>query len=264
MLRGPGLLGVRHGAGRLVGLVGLVVFFAAWEIFARALAQPVLVAPPSEVASDLWRWCSSGDILPHLRTTGVELAGGYGLGLLVGLVLGTVMALVEPMRRMLQPLVVGVNSAPALALAPLLLIWFGFGLISKLLLVALVTVFPVLVNTQTGIVGTDRSLLDVARSFDASRTQAILKVRLPASLPLIFAGMQISITRAVAAVFAAELFGATAGIGYSILNASQTFNTVRVFSGILVLSALGIAITSLVTWGGRKATPWYEPNRRGD
>jgi NitT/TauT family transport system permease protein len=255
---------LKRAPGRLVGLVGVVLFFAAWEIFARALDQPVLVSPPSEVAQDLWKWCSSGDILPHLKTTAIELGAGYGIGLVVGLILGMVMALVEPMRRVLQPLVVGINSAPALALAPLLLIWFGFGVVSKMLLVALVAVFPVLVNTHTGIVGTDRSLLEVARSFNISRAQSILKVRVPAALPLIFAGMQISITRAVAAVFAAELFGASSGIGYTILNASQTFNTVRVFSGILVLSVLGIALTSLVTWGGRKATPWYGPNRRSE
>jgi NitT/TauT family transport system permease protein len=248
--------------GRFAGLAGLVLFFGAWEIFAQALNQPVLVSPPSEVAQDLWKWCSSGDILPQLKTTAIELGAGYGLGLLVGLGLGLVMALVEPLRRMLQPLVVGINSAPALALAPLLLIWFGFGLTSKLLLVALVSVFPVLVNTQTGIAGTDPALVDVARSFNASTMAAIYKVRLPAALPLIFAGMQISITRAVAAVFAAELFGATSGIGYSILSASQTFNTVRVFSGILVLSVLGIALTSLVTWFGNKATPWYGANRK--
>jgi len=247
---------------RTAGVWGVSSFFLVWELFARALAKPILLVPPTEVVSDLWNWSSSGDIVPHFKTTATELVCGYGIGMTTGLVLGFSMALLEPVRRSMRPLVVGINSAPALALAPLLLIWFGFGLTSKMLLVALVAVFPILVNTMTGINGADPELIDVARSFNTSRSKLVRKVRVPAALPFIFAGMQISITRATAAVFAAELFGASSGIGYTIFAASQTFDTARVFSGILVLSLLGITLTNLLTYFGNRATPWYGANRK--
>jgi NitT/TauT family transport system permease protein len=247
--------------GFLLGLSGILAFFGVWEVFAVLLNKPILVSTVTAVASDLWHWIITGQIFPQLKTTVIELAAGYGLGAVVGLLLGMVMALSNIARRILDPLIVGINSAPALALAPLLLIWFGFGLWSKLLLVTFVTIFPILVNTQLGMTGTDPALLEVARSFDSSWWNIIAKVRFMSALPLILASFQVSITRATAAVFAAELFGATSGIGYSILNASQTFDTVRVFSGIIVLSALGVGLTAIVSWIAKKSTPWYGHGR---
>lgn len=248
-------------SGTLLGILGIVLFLVVWQIFAVVLNQPILIASVTGVLSDLWHWIRTGQIFPQLKTTFIELIAGYLLGMIAGLVLGVLMALSEFVRRLLVPLTVGINSAPALALAPLLLIWFGFGIWSKLLLVTFVTVFPILVNTQLGIAGTDAGLLEVANSFDASRWKVLMRVRVPSALPLILASFQISITRSVAAVFAAELFGATSGIGYSILNASQTFDTVRVFSGIVVLSAMGILLTWIVSWIARKSTPWYGQGR---
>jgi NitT/TauT family transport system permease protein len=246
---------------RGAGVLGIVLFLAGWELFARHLDQGILLVPPSAVAEDLWTWISSGEIGPHLRTSGLELAIGFGLGLVAGVVLGIAMGLVVPLRRLLQPLVVGMYSTPVLALAPLFIIWLGFGLSAKFSLIALTAVFPILVNVEAGITSVDHSFLDVARSFGASPLSLIAKVRIPASLPFLFAGMRIAIARAVTGVFVAELFGSTAGIGYTIQNASSTFHTARLFSGIVVLAASGILMTSAVSWLGRLMTPWQASNQ---
>lgn len=246
---------------RVEGILGIVAFLVGWELFARHLNQAILLVPPSEVATDLWHWCTSGGIAPDLETSGLELAIGYGIGLVAGVVLGIVMGLVTPVRRVLQPLVVGMYSTPVLALAPLFVIWLGFGLSAKFCLIALTAVFPILVNTETGITSVDHSFIDVARSFGASQLALIRKIRLPAALPYVFAGMRISVARAVTGVFVAELFGATKGIGFSIQNASQTFHTARLFSGIVVLAGAGIVMTAAVGWLGRWLTPWQAANQ---
>jgi NitT/TauT family transport system permease protein len=246
---------------RVEGLLGIAAFLVGWELLARHLNQEILLVPPSRVAQDLWDWCESGDILPDLRASGLELAIGYGLGLVAGVALGIAMGLIASVRRILQPLVVGMYSTPVLALAPLFVIWLGFGLRAKFALIALTAIFPILVNTETGITSVDHTYLEVARSFGASQLELIRKVRLPAALPFLFAGMRISVARAVTGVFVAELFGATKGIGFSIQNASQTFHTARLFSGIVVLAGAGIIMTALVGWLGRVLTPWQAANQ---
>lgn len=246
---------------RAQGLIGIALFLGGWELFARHLSQPILLVPPSEVATDLWHWCRSGDILPDLKTSGLELGIGYGIGLVSGVGLGIGMGLVRPLQRILQPIVVGMYSTPVLALAPLFVIWLGFGLSAKFTLIALTAVFPILVNTETGIASVDHGFVDVARSFGASEFAVIRKVRLPAALPFLFAGMRISVARAVTGVFVAELFGSTQGVGFTIQNASQTFHTARLFSGIVVLASAGIFMTAAVGWLGRWLTPWEPSNR---
>lgn len=246
---------------RVEGLLGIAVFLGGWEWFARHLHQSILLVPPSSVAVDLWHWCTSGAIAPDIEASGLELAIGYGLGLVGGVALGIAMGLVPPVRRVLQPLVVGMYSTPVLALAPLFVIWLGFGLRAKFALIALTAIFPILVNTETGITSVDHAFIDVAHSFGASQWSLIRKVRLPAALPFVFAGMRISVARAVTGVFVAELFGAQKGIGFSIQNASQTFHTERLFSGIIVLAGAGIIMTAAVGWLGRILTPWQAANQ---
>lgn len=246
---------------RVEGLLGIAAFLGGWEWFARHLHQAILLVPPSEVATDLWHWCVSGAIGPDIEASGLELGIGYGLGLAAGVAFGIAMGLVPPVRRVFQPLVVGMYSTPVLALAPLFVIWLGFGLRAKFVLIALTAVFPILVNTQAGIVSVDHAFLDVAQSFGASQWALIRKIRLPAALPFLFAGMRISVARAVTGVFVAELFGAQKGVGFTITNASQTFHTARLFSGIVVLAAAGIIMTAAVGWFGKVLTPWQAGNQ---
>jgi NitT/TauT family transport system permease protein len=200
---------------RVEGVIGVALFLLAWELFARSLDNTLILVPPSAVAQDLWEWIRTGEIFPHLKTSGTELLLGFVLGLVAGLILGVAMGLIGPVRRLLQPLVVGLYSTPVLALAPLFVIWFGFGLQSKILLIALTTVFPILVNVEAGIVQAERAFLEVARSFGASSLRLISMVRFPSAIPFVFAGMRIAIARAVTGVFVAELFGATSGIGFA-------------------------------------------------
>lgn len=247
---------------RVLGVCGVVLFLAAWEIVGRATDSAVVLVPASQVASDIWTWTSSGDILPALKTSGIEFVLGTVLGAAVGILLGVIMGLVAPVQGLLRPLVLAFYSAPLLAFAPLFVIWLGYGLASKVVLIAMLAIFPLLVNTETGIRQVDRAYLDVGRSFGARPLQLIWHVRMPAALPFVFAGMQIAVTRATVGVFVAELFGATSGIGWEITNAAAVFNTKRVLAGVVVLSVFGIVMTGIIRRVSDWATPWLQPQRQ--
>jgi NitT/TauT family transport system permease protein len=221
----------------------------------------VTLAPFTRVVGDLWDWTASGDIAPDLRSSAIELAIGFGIGVLVGVVLGVAMGLFDTLRRLLETTVVALNSTPILALAPLFVIWLGFSLAAKFVLIAAVAVFPVLVNTQVGIRQVDRAYLDVARVFGASWWQLVRKVRFPAALPFVLAGMRVAVTRAVVGIFVAELFGATSGVGFAINNASATFDSARMFSGLIVLGLFGILLSALIGGVARWAAPWQGAHR---
>lgn len=242
-----------------VGLLGVAVALGIWELLAREVVRSyVALAPFSVVVSDLWHWVSSGDILPDLKTSGIELGIGFGIGVATGVVIGLLMGLFDGVRKLLETSILALNSTPILALAPLFVIWLGFGLPAKFVLIAAVTVFPVLVNTQVGVRQVDRSFLDVGRAFGASWWQLVRKVRLPAALPFMLAGMRVGITRAVVGIFVAELFGATSGIGFAISNATATFKTARLFSGLIVLALFGICLSALLGGLSRWAAPWQK------
>ncbi len=247
---------------RVLGAVGIVLFLAVWELVGRSSNEVVLV-PASRVATDIWNWSASGDILPDLKTSGLEFVLGVTLGTAVGIGLGVVMGLARPVQGLLRPLVLAFYSAPLLAFAPLFVIWLGYGLSSKVVLIAMLGIFPLLVNTETGIRQVDRSYLDVGRSYGATTMQLIWHVRMPAALPFVFAGVQIAITRATVGVFVAELFGATSGVGYAITNAAAVFNTQRVLAGVVVLSVFGIVMTWIARRVSEWATPWLKPQRLG-
>lgn len=250
-------------AGNGLGLLGIVLFLVIWEIVGRVIDSAVILVPASAVASDLWNWITSGDIWPDLRTSLVEFALGLLVGTVCGIVFGGVMGLMRPVQRLTRPLVLALYSTPTLALAPLFVIWLGYGLGSKLVLIALVAVFPLLVNTEVGIRQADRAFIDVARSFGATPMQTTRSVRLPAALPFVFAGMQIAVTRATVGIFVAELFGSTHGIGYTITNAAAVFNTARLLSGVVVLAAFGVLMAGLVSRLAVRVTPWQSGENQG-
>lgn len=242
-----------------VGLVGVAI---AWEIAARLINKEIFLVSFSRVMVDVWSWLSSGEMSEHLAASGTEFVVGFGLSIALGLLLGGAMGLSATAQRVLGPLVSGLYSTPLIALTPLFVIWLGFGLPAKVALITLVSLFPIIINTETGIRQVDQTYLDAVRAFGASPLQLIAKVRLPAALPFVFAGMRISVARATTGIFVAELFGARAGIGYSIINAAASFNTARLLSGIFVLAGFGVLMSWLIGVIGERAAPWRPAEER--
>lgn len=245
-----------------LGLAGLVGAAMAWEIAARLINKEIFLVSFSRVMLDLWGWLSSGEMGEHLAASGAEFVVGFGLSIALGLLLGGAMGLSARAQRLLGPLVSGLYSTPLIALTPLFVIWLGFGLPAKVALITLVSLFPIIVNMETGIRQVDQTYLDAVRAFGASPLQLIAKVRLPAALPFVFAGMRISVARATTGIFVAELFGARAGIGYSIINAAASFNTARLLSGIFVLAGFGVLMSWLIGAMRERATPWRSAEER--
>jgi NitT/TauT family transport system permease protein len=170
------------------------------------------------------------------------------------------MAASKTARGFFDPWVSMLYATPILALGPLFILWLGIGVVSKIAVIFLVAVFPILINTLVGLTTTDRILLDVARSLGASPQQIYMKVRMPAALPYIIAGLRLSVARALVGVVVAELFGARAGLGFLILMSSQSFDTAAMFVGVIVLAVAGVASVAALKWVEKRMAPWRFEN----
>ena len=233
-------------------LVGLSI----WEASARLLGSKLFLAAPTQVLAAFGPLWSSGELQKHMATSGLEFVLGYASACIIGVLLGFLMANSQPWKQALQPWVSGLYATPTVALAPLFILWFGVGIFSKVVVVALLVVFPVIINTETGLRQTPLQLVEMVRSFGATRRQIIMKVALPAALPFIFAGLRLGIGRGLIGVVVAELFGARAGLGQLIQQSAETFNMPGLFAGVTVLAVAGIALTSGFVWLERKLIPW--------
>lgn len=236
-------------------LAFLAALVLAWEVLVRALeVQSYLVPAPSAV------WSAAVEVrgvLPgHIRTTLVEALAGLALAAVGGVVLAVLLATMPLARRVTYPLLVISQNIPLIVLAPLLVIWFGFGLLPKVLVVAIVGFFPIVVSTTEGLLQADRDLVELVRSMGGGRRQVLRLVRVPAALPSFFAGLRISAAYAVLAAVIGEWVGASSGLGLFITRAQTSFRTDRVFVAVVVIAAVSIALFMAVEALARLATPW--------
>ncbi len=238
------------------GLGSIFTGLALWEFAARVVGSKLFLAAPSQVVAAFGPLWANGELQLHMYTSGVEFVLGYVSACILGVVLGFLMATSQPCKQAMQPWVSGLYATPTVALAPLFILWFGVGIFSKVVVVALLVVFPVIINTETGLRQTPLQLVEMVRSFGATRRQIIMKVQLPAALPFIFAGLRLGIGRGLIGVVVAELFGARSGLGQLIQQSAETFNMPGLFAGVTVLAVAGIALTSGFVWLERKLIPW--------
>ena len=243
--------------GVLRWIASFAIAIALWELSARLfVANNLFFAPLSAVAVRAVELWSTGELQTHIWVSFVEFAGGFALAVVVGILLGIVLAESTLVRGLVDPWISMLYATPIIALGPLFILWLGIGVGSKIAIVFLTAVFPILINTMTGLTNTDRTLIEVARSFGASGKQIYTKVRLPASLPFIIAGLRLSVARALVGVVVAELFGARAGLGFLILNAAQSFDTAGLFVGVIVLAIAGVISVELLKWIEARLAPW--------
>jgi NitT/TauT family transport system permease protein len=177
---------------------------------------------------------------------------------MVGIPLGILTATNDALRDYLDPWMNGLYATPTVALAPLFIMWFGIDIWSKVAVVFLSAVFPILINTYTGIQATDLHLIEAARSFNASRLQMFTKVLIPSAIPFIIAGMRLGVGRGIVGVVVGEIFAARAGLGFLISTSGQVFDTAGLFVGVVVLAVTGILSMELLKMLERRVAPWRE------
>lgn len=262
MARAPaGASGLLAALVRLVshkqGLWSVLGGLAAWEFVSRVLvANPLFLAAPSEIVRAIIQLSATGELEHHMVVSGREFVVGYVIASVLGILLGVVLASSEPWRRALQPWVSGLYATPTIALAPLFILWTGIGLWSKVLVVVSLVIFPVAINTEAGLRTTSPRLVEMLRSFGATRRQIFWKLSLPSATPFMMTGLKLGIGRGLIGVVVGELFGARAGLGELITESAEAFNMPDLFAGVVVLAIAGIVMTAGFTWLERRLVPW--------
>ncbi|MQA00282.1 MAG: ABC transporter permease subunit [Dehalococcoidia bacterium] len=254
-----GALGRWLGLGFAPGLAA-VVLLAAWEVWVRARdVQEYLLPPPSAVAQAL-----ADEPMRYIDASRLSLTAAMG-GLLIAsagaFALAVVMAHSRPLERALYPPALMLKVTPIVAIYPLFTIWFGFGIWPKMLIAALITFFPMLVNAVIGLRSVDPQAYDFMRSLDASRWQVFWRLRLPSSLPYVFAALRISVPLSLIGAVVAEFLSGTSGMGQLILIANGDFDTPALFGAVVVLAALGVTLTGAVSYLERRVLTWHESSR---
>ena len=231
---------------------------AVWEALVAVLhVKTVLLPRPSVIAGVLWRQAPL--ILEHMWPTFYQIVLGFLLALAGGVLVAVLITYSEVVRRGVYPLIVVSQIVPKVAVAPLFVVWFGLGDLSRLLLAFLIAFFPIVINTATGLTSVEADFVRLARACMGSRWQIFTKIRLPHALPLIFGGMKISITLAVIGVVVAEFVAAQRGIGYLIVMANGLLDTPLMMAAIAALSAMGLVLYGAVAALERMVVYWQGP-----
>lgn len=229
----------------------------AWELIVRAFEVPTFIFPaPSKVATALWRGFASGLYQKHLYHTLLETVLGFLLGSALGFSLGTAVALNRYVEYFFYPYIVMFQSLPKVALAPLIVVWFGLGLKSQVINTALVAFFPLLVNTVVGLKSADEDRMNLMRSLAASESQIFWMLRLPNALPFVMAGLDVAMIFALIGAIVAEFVGARAGLGMLIQSMNFNMDVAGQFSVLLILSVVGLLLNRCILLIRRRILFW--------
>ena len=246
---------------RLGPPLALVAFLlVAWEVYARTSGVSRFVLPaPSQVLLALWEF--RREAIRHALPTIVETVVGFSISIAAATAAAVALDRVGWARRAVEPLLVGSQTIPIVAIAPLIVVWFGFGLLPKVLVVVLVTFFPISIALLDGFASTTADATDLMRSLGASAGQTFRKVRWPSGLPAFFTGLRISATYAVVAAVIGEYVGATDGLGIWMQLSQRSFRTDLVFGAILLTAVLSVGLYGLVVVAEQTAIPWWRASR---
>tara|TARA_B100000029_G_scaffold145279_1_gene140473 strand:+ start:2492 stop:3190 length:699 start_codon:yes stop_codon:yes gene_type:complete len=198
----------------------------------------------------------------HTLVTLAEIVIGFAISLLIGLVLSAGIAYSSLLQRSIYPIVISSQTVPIIAIAPLLLIWVGYGLAPKVIIVAIICFYPIVVNTVDGLKAIDPDMVNMMRALGATKYQVFRKLQIPTALPFIFSGIKISISVSVIAAVIGEWVGASEGLGYLIVYSQPLFLTSRVFAAIFILSVMGVGLFVLAVLAERLSMPWYFNEKR--
>jgi NitT/TauT family transport system permease protein len=253
-------------------LLLIVAFLGVWEGFVRLFQIPMFILPtPSNVFIAFYRGFASSLYIDHIWITVTETLMGFVLGTALAFLLGTVIALSRPVEYFLYPFVVMFQAMPKVALAPLIIVWFGLGLTSKVVNAALVAFFPLMVNTIVGLRSAEEDKVNLMKSLAATRGQIFWMLQLPNAMPYIFAGLEIAMIFALIGAIVAELISAEKGLGMLMQSMSFTMDVAGQFSILFVLAILGLILNGFITLARRRILFWdrsrdadVQPVSKGD
>jgi len=239
----------------------VVALFGLWEAWARlADVAEWLLPRPSAIFEELGS--SRGLLWTHTLVTLQEVLIGFSLALGAGIILAVGIAFSRVVQRSLYPFVIASQTIPIIAIAPLLLIWVGYGTTPKVIVVALISFFPIVVNMVDGLKSVDADMVNMMRTFGASRWQIFTKLQVPSSLPYLFTGIKIGVAVSVIGAVIGEWVGASEGLGYLMTRSIPQFQTERVFAALFILSAMGISLFLFAAVIERLALPWHYAEKR--
>jgi NitT/TauT family transport system permease protein len=238
------------------GLLSLLIVALAWEAAGRSGRWPLILAPLSDILAKFAQLASSGELGRHVLVSLNEFIIGFAVAAVFGVALGIAIASSDAVADFVDPWVSAVYATPTVALAPMFIFIFGIDAPSKMAVVFLLAIFPIVINTATGIRSTEQIYIDAARSFSASRAQIFSKVLIPSALPFIVAGLRLGIGRGLVGVVVGEFIGARAGLGYMIFRSSQGFEIDAMWVGVFLLAGTGVLSVILLQKVERKMAPW--------
>ena len=251
---------------KILGISAVILFLTLWEFMGGALSiynpipflrvNPMFMSAPSLVWNAAVQLFYSGEIYNDLYISGIELFWGYFLSAVVAIPFGIMVGWYKKMSHIFDPFINAMNATPRVALLPLVIIWLGIGILSKVGIIFLGAVFPMLINTRDGVKTTPLNLLNAARSFGASERMIFSTVVLPSTIPFILTGLRLGLGRAIVGVMVGELYAATAGIGFMITVAGATFQTDKVFVGVLVFALTGMIGMEVLTRIEKRFNKW--------
>lgn len=234
-----------------------VLFLVVWQVGVRYLSVPSYLIPtPTAVVAMLWQGLAGGTLWPDIGATVGAIAIGYAVGCALAFVCAALVSEFALLDRAFYPLIVAFQSVPKVALAPVIVVWFGFDLASKVVLIALICFFPSFVNTVIGLKSCPPDLVDLYRAFGAHRGQIFWSIKLPSATTSIFAGLEISVVLALLGAVVAEFVSSRRGLGHVIQAASADFNVALMFASIVVLSVIGVASSQLIGMVRRRVAFW--------
>ncbi len=245
------------GVVRIAVSVGAFLIFW-WLLTSTVVTNRMILVPPQDVFHALVREFNTGEMTKNAVATGIAVAISFPVAVVLGVLIGVALASNRLLTLTAGPLLTAMYSVPVVALAPLFIAWLGLGLASKFVIVVLVSVFPVIVNTEVGLRSTDRAFIDAAKSFNAMPTQIFTTVTFPFALPFIIGGVRVAWARSLVGIVVAEFFGAFAGFGFAIMAASQTFNTGTLLGYVVLLGLMGLLGSVALSWLERRMAPWRQ------
>jgi NitT/TauT family transport system permease protein len=255
----PGRL--RHYEPTLIGTASVLLFLIVWQAVASARLVPPLFLPgPLDIIDAFVVLFAQGQIWNDIWVSGQEVVYGYGLAVLIALPLGLLMGWYRRLNYALDPFVSFFYSTPRVALLPLLILWLGIGIWSKIAVVFLGSFFPILINTIAGVRNLDAGLIRTSRSFGATDAQIFRTLALPGSVPFILAGLRLGVGHALIGVIVGELVAARAGVGLMMAKAGATFQTSKVFAGLIIVAGTGVIITGILQRIERRFQAWKPQN----
>lgn len=242
----------------VLGALAVALFLVTWEAAVDlGFVDRLFLSAPSAIARKFVdNFFRTGSIYPDLAVSGREGLLGFGLAVAAGVPVGILMGRVPTARHVLEPFIMALYSTPMVALLPLFILWMGIGLWSKVMVIFLGGVFAIVINTEAGVESADRSLIEMARSFTATRLQILMKIVLPSAVPFIIAGIRLAIGRILIMIVVAEMYAANKGIGFLIMQAGAAYDTAQLFVGVVILAGTGIVLSRSLRAAEKRIAPW--------